>query len=245
MVHIAICDDEKKICAELNRTLIDILKNHDVRYSIDIFLSGNDLLHEIGSGAHYDLIFLDIVFASKEINGVEVGHLIRDAHKNHKVQVVFISWEISYAMQLFELRPLNFLVKPLEYDRIEQVVVTYFMIADILKKELAFKKGRDIHAVKIKDIVYLENRQRMVVVYLANGTSKEFYGSLKEIYDEQLKQLDFLFIHASFVVNFEYIATMKYNELFLTDTNKSLPISRNNRDMVRDAYMEIMKRRRA
>jgi len=244
MVHIAICDDEKNICAELNRTLVDILKKHDVRYNIDIFHSGNELLREMETGGDYDLVFLDIVFASKEINGVEVGRLIRDANKNLKVQVVFISWEEKYAMQLFELRPLNFLVKPLEYGRIEQVVKTFFTVADILDEELTFKKGRDIHTVKIKDIVYLENRQRMVVIYLANGTSEEFYGSLKEIYDEQLKQLDFLFIHASFVVNFEYIATMKYNELFLADTNKLLPISRNNRDEVRDTHMEITKRRR-
>jgi len=244
MVHIAICDDEKKICADLECALIDILKSQDVRFSIDIFLSSNELLREMETGSNYDLIFLDIVFASKEINGVEVGRLIRDAHQNNKVQVVYISWEEKYAMQLFEIRPLNFLVKPLQYDKIEQVIKTYFKIARILGEELKFTKGRDIHTVKIKDIVYLENRKRMVVIFLANGTSEQFYGSLKEIYDEQLKQLDFLFIHASFVVNYEYIATMKYDQLFLAGTNISLPISQNKRAQVRDAHLEIMKRRR-
>ena len=123
MVHIAICDDETKICADLERALIDILKKQNVRYSIDIFHSSNEFIREIETGANFDLIFLDIVFASKEISGVEVGQLIRDAHENHKMQVVFISWEEKYAMQLFELRPLNFLVKPLSNDKIEHSAV--------------------------------------------------------------------------------------------------------------------------
>ena len=194
---------------------------------------------------HYDLIFLDIEFANEEINGVEVGQLIRNAHQNNKVSIVYISWEKKYSMQLFEIRPLNFLVKPLEYDKIEHTIRTFLKIAGVLSGELTYKKGHNIFKVQIKDIIYLENQNRKIIVYLVDGRKEEFYGSLKEVYHEQLIKLDFLFIHASYVVNYDYVTVIKYSQLFLTNQETPLTISPNRRNEVRDAYLAIMKRRRA
>ena len=244
MLKIAICDDEQKIGAELENALIDILAKLNIKYEIEVYLAGEALCRSMETGMHYDLIFLDIEFAKNEINGVEVGQLIRDVHKNNVVSIVYISWEKKYSMQLFSIRPLNFLIKPLEYSEIEQIVRTYLQLAGLWSGVFIYKVGHETSKVQIKDIVYLESRDRKLILRLADGRKESFYGSLKETYEEQLKRFDFLFIHASYVVNFDYVASMRYNQLLLTDSNAPLPISQNKRNEVRESYYAIMKRRR-
>ena len=244
MVMVAICDDEMKIGADLERALIDIFEKLQVMYEIDVLFSGNELCKQLDAGAHYDLIFLDIEFAKDEIDGVAVGQLIRDAYHNDTASIVYISWKKKYSMQLFEIRPLNFLIKPLAYDKIEKIVRTYLKIAGLLSAELMYKKGHDTFKMHVKDIIYLESSDRKVIIHLADGRKEDFYGSLKEVYNEQLKKCDFLFIHASYAVNYDYVTAVKYNQLFLTDRVTPLPISPNRRSEVRERYYEIMKRRR-
>ena len=244
MLMIAICDDETNIGADLERALIDIFDKMNVNYDIDVFLGGTEFVRQLESKVHYDLIFLDIVFAKDEINGVEVGRIIRDVYQNNIAQVVYISWEKKYAMQLFAIRPMDFLVKPSDYAKVEHIVRTYLKIAGLKSGDFTYKKGHDIFKVRIKDIVYLENKERKVIIHLADGRKEEFYGSLKEAYNEQLSKFDFLFIHASYVVNYDYVTAVKFNQLTLTDSVTPLPISQNRRVPVRENYAAIMKRQR-
>ena len=243
MIYIAVCDDEIKIGAELERALIDIFSKLNIKHEIDVFFTGEELHRKMEAGSHYDLIFLDIEFAHSEINGVEVGRLIRDVHQNYFASIVFISWEQKYALQLFDIQPLNFLVKPLKNEKIEEVVKKYLKIAGFLSGAFTYKIGHDSFKVQIKDIIYLESRDRKLVLHLADGRKEEFYGSIKGVYEEQLKQFDFLFIHNSYVVNFDYITALKFSEVFLVDSVTPLPISRHRRNEARESYSEIIKKR--
>ncbi|MCL2367916.1 MAG: LytTR family DNA-binding domain-containing protein [Oscillospiraceae bacterium] len=243
MVLIAICDDEIQIGAELERALIEIFTQRKIKYEIDVFFTGADLCKKMEAGAHYDLIFLDIAFAKGERNGVEVGRLIREVHQNHLSAIVYISWETKYALDLFEIQPLNFLRKPLEHGKIEEVIRTYLKIAGLWTGEFIYKKGHDTFKLQIKDIIYLESRDRKLILHLADGRKEECYGSLKEAYNEQLRRFDFLYIHAAYVVNYDYVTAVKYNQLLISGSETPLPISPNRRGEVRNLYLEIMKRR--
>lgn len=243
MVKVAICDDEKDICTQLEVDLIDIFSKLKAKYEIDIFFAGHELCKKIQTGTYYDLIFLDIEFANSEINGVRVGQLIREDYNNNIVSIVYISWENNYAMQLFEIRPLNFITKPLTHDKIEQTIQTYLKISSLSSGEFVYKKNHGNFRQKLKDIIYLESRGRKVVIHLVDSKEEEFYGSLKDVYNEQLINFDFLFIHASFVVNYDYVSETKYSQLFLTNIEKPLPISQNRRNEIKQRYVEIMRQR--
>ena len=242
-IFVAICDDEKRIGAELERAVLDILGKMNVKVEIDVYFTGEDLCAKMEAGAHYNLIFLDIAFAKNAINGVEVGRLIRKAHQNNMVSIVYISWEMKYSMQLFEIRPLHFLIKPLNYKKVEEVVRTYLELAGLWSGDFTYKIGHDSYKVQVKDIVYLQSMKRKLILHLADGRKEEFYGTLKAAYQEQLQRFDFLFIHVSYVVNYDYIAAVKYDELLLTD-GRALPISRQKRREVTEAYCTITERRR-
>ena len=243
-LFIAICDDEKRIGAELESALIDILGRMNVNYEIDVYFTGEELCSKMEAGAHYNLVFLDIMFAQNAIDGVEVGRLIREAHCNNAVSIVYISWEEKYSMQLFDIRPLNFLIKPLDYEKIEHVLRTYLEIAGLWSGDFTYKIGHDTYKVKIKDIVYLQSVRNKLILYLANGGKKEFYGTLKKIYQEQLQRYDFLFIHSAYVVNYDFIEAIKYGELTLINMKTPLPISQHKRIAARETYYNITERRR-
>jgi len=243
MLYVAICDDEKNIGAELEHALIDIFGKLNIKHEIDVFFTGEKLYKKMESKMHYDLIFLDIEFAQNEINGVEVGRRIRDVRQNFLTSIVYISWVNKYALQLFDIQPLNFLVKPLIHEKIEEVIRKYLKIAGLWSEEFTYKIGHDTLKIQIKDIIYLESYDRKLIMHLADGRKEEFYGSIKAAYDEQLKKFDFLFIHNSYVVNYDYVTALKYDQAVLTDSATPLPISKYRRSEVRESYYEIMKRR--
>ena len=244
MVKIAICDDELDICKSLHLNLSDIFNMLKTDVNIDVFLNGENLCDSIEANEHYDLIFLDIQFAKNEINGVEIGQLIRNAHNNNDMQIVYISWEKDYAMQLFEVRPMDFLIKPLNYDQVKKTVNTFLHISGPNSGVFTYKKGHDTFEVRIKNIVYLENSKRKVIIHLSDGRQEEFYGSLKEVYNEQLKKFDFLFTHASFAVNYDYITAIKHNQLLVTGESISVPIAPSRSLEIKKKYLTVMKDRR-
>jgi len=245
MIKVAVCDDEKETTAELELALADIFDGLCVGHEIDGFLSVSDLRGALKAGTRYDLIFLDIAFSENEINGVEMGWLIREVLKDNTVSIVYISWVERYAMHLFKIRPMDFLIKPLTREKIEKTVETYLKIAAPFGGEkFVYKKGHTTHSVQTKDIVYLEAYDRKIVIHLCDGTKNDFYGSLKDVYEEQLKERDFLFIHASFAVNYDYVTEINYSDLHIAGSPPSLPVSQSRRNEVRKRYTAIMRRRR-
>jgi len=244
MIYIAICDDEIELGTELENTLMDIFNELKIECEISVFFSGEQLQQAMKTGTHYDLIFLDIEFGKHKLSGVEVGQLIRKVYQNRTVSIVYISWEQSYSMQLFEMQPLNFLIKPLSRDKVEHTVKTYLQIAQSQSSELVYKKGHSTFKAQTKDIVYLENRGRKVTIHFSCGKKEEFYASLKELYREQLDKMDFLFIHASIVVNYDYVKTIKHNHLILADGKATtLPIASSKQSATKEKYLAIIRKR--
>ena len=246
MVKIALCDDEQNIINELTLLLDDVFTALGLAHKIDSFLSADQLCRALEGGKRYDLLFLDIRFSNDELNGLDAGYLIRDALQDYATSIVYISWEERYARQLFPVRPLYFIVKPLCRKEVEEAVALYLKFANNQGEEYEFtyKKGHATQRVRLKDVVYLESRKHKIRIHFADGACDEFYGTLKELYAEQLKAADFLFIHASYAVNYDYITVFAYNALSVTGSQTPLPVARNRRDEVRQQYAAIMERRR-
>ena len=243
MVIVAICDDGIKTGAELERALIGIFGRLDIEHEIDVFFTGDELCRKMEEGAHYDLIFLDLDFTRGEISGAEARRLISGARQDNMASIVYISREKNFDLRLFELQPLIFLLKPLEYGKIEKVVRMYLGIAGLWSGEFTYKRGHDTFKARVKDIVYLESKDRKLILHLSGGGAEEFYGSLKEAYREQLQRFDFLFIHKSYVVNYDYVAALKSGQVLLADFKTPLPVSKHRRNDVKERYSAIMSRR--
>ena len=195
------------------------------------------------AGARFDLIFLDINFAENEISGVEAARIIRE-EGDERTSIVYISWENRRATDLSKTRPIEYLLKPLERDAVEDVVKTYLRLAGPATEGLFHyrKNGSELSA-QIRDIVYFESSKRKIIMHLRGGGEDEFYGTLKEIREGPLKGRDFLFAHASYLVNYDYVRAINYKGILVAGGEAPLPISQDKRSEVREQYMEITDRR--
>ncbi len=231
MFRVAICDDNQAVCFNIEKIILDYQKNCSEKIDILVFLSGEELYRFIKEGQAFDLIFLDIEF--EKLNGIEVGRMIREELDDNIVQIVYISAKQDYAIELFENRPLNFLVKPICYEKI----IKNLSFAMKLQKNnnLFFEFSYNYTSYKIlyKEIIYFASDDKKIHVITTNG-EYEYYGKLSEL-ETQIEGKDFIKIHKSHLVNYQYIVEASYEKIKLSN-GQTLNISQAYRKEVRNNF---------
>ncbi|MCR1841073.1 response regulator [Murimonas intestini] len=74
-------------------------------------------------GGHYNIIFLDINLPG--VGGVEIGEIIRQKMEDEMTHIVYISQQAGYAMELFKVRPLDFLIKSVNREIFKIKTILY------------------------------------------------------------------------------------------------------------------------
>jgi DNA-binding LytR/AlgR family response regulator len=237
-LKIAICDDEDSIGFQVEEYIKKICCNLNIAVEIEVFNRGENLCKSLSEDEVYDLIFLDIELPN--INGVQVGTKIRNEYKDEFTQIVYISWKSEYALELFDINTLNFLVKPLDYDKLEKVINRFLKISGFWTDVFTYKYGHDIFKIKLKDIKYFQGGGKKVIIHRKDKT-EDYYGSLEEVYN-QLSRYDFLYIHKSYIVNYDYISVFEYEKVIMSD-GAVLPIAQLKRKEIKQRQGELLKRR--
>ena len=235
MYKIAICDDNVVICSEIEKVLLNLMNEKDIELNIAKFYRGEDLESELLNDVKFDLLILDIELDL--LNGIEVGKRVREKMNNNTMQIVYISAKESYAMELFDIRPLNFLVKPLNDKKLTEVAIKAMELSGVKIDFFEFNIGKLKHRYNINDILYFESNGRKIKIVLKNET-KEFYGKLKIISNE-LNGKGFYLIHNAYLVNYDKVIEQRNEEVKLIN-GEELPISRNNRKKMKEILLSHM-----
>ena len=237
MLKIAICDDVIETTSQLEKVIIEISKTHFIETDIEVFYSGDDLLRYIKNKDSFDLIFLDIEMGT--LDGIEVGLQIRKYMRDYDIEIVYISGKPTYAMDLFQVHPFHFLLKPLKFNDVENILLTYL---DIHSKSFYFKykKGHKYNKINIGDIMYFEGNNRKINIVSKNNTDS-FYGLMSKIH-EDTKDLGFLYIHKSYIINTAYISSYMYDKVILLN-DREIPISQSRRKIIRNKILTSNKNR--
>lgn len=238
MIRIAVCDDDNILCLQLESMLLEISKNITEEIEIETFFSGEELCRFLTEKNYYDILFLDIELI--KLNGVEVGKIIREEMYNETTQIVYISAKESYAMELFQVRPLHFLIKPIKKVILEEVVNKAIKLIVKNNHYFEYKNGITNYKVPFKDIIYFESDGRKVNI-VTNEEIQNFYGKLSEA-ERQLNEQDFILIHKSFLVNYDHVVEYQYDYVKMSN-NKVLSISQNNRKTVREKLLHRKQRK--
>ncbi|GAA4289731.1 LytR/AlgR family response regulator transcription factor [Aestuariibaculum suncheonense] len=160
-----------------------------------------------------DIIFLDIQMP--EMNGFEMLQKLQNIPI-----VVFCTAFDEYALQAFATNSLDYLLKPVRKERLQQTIdkLTFFkhekqteQILELLKhfndnrtkgKELAsitVKVGKKISFVKLEDVAYFQSTDKYVSIFTKPGEEHITDQSLSTL-DDQLPK-GFLRIHRSLIIN--------------------------------------------
>ena len=232
MFRIAICDDDILFCSQLESMILAYYIFTDIE--IDVFEDGKTLFLRCQQGEHYDLIFLDIEMIG--LNGVSTGLKIRNELENEITQIVYISWKEDYYKQLFEVRPNNFLQKPIDNKSIIKEIEKARRLSQKLNNVFWYKKAYSSYKVFVKDILYFESSDKRVHIVTVHGDDY-FYDRLDNVV-KKLENLTFYQIHKSYFVNLTYVAKFQYKDLEMLNGDV-LPISQSKRRDVRVRHLTM------
>ena len=233
MIEVAVCDDDRKICTIIMDILDGYARKNYVQIRCHEFHSGESLLARLNGGDKFDLIYLDIEM--KAINGIEVGRHIRTILKDYATEIVYISGLNGYDRQLFDVHPLHFISKPID----ESIVISDLLIAleraQKYNGKFQYKKGQDVYNVPTGDIIFFESKGREVIIVTTKG-SDTFYGTLENVMKE-VSEYRFLFIHRSYLINYQHVAVRRYSEVVMSN-GAVLPIGRTKRKELRGSLID-------
>lgn len=229
MIYTAICDDDCFLCGQLETYIKKTEYLFGEEIDIEVFLSVEECIEFMQNDHGFDFMFLDIEF--KKMNGLQLGEYIRNQLRNYYIQIIYISAKESYALQLFDTQPLNFLPKPINYRKLVEVMKTGLYLLNKKKKEFVFRDGHNIQKEYIDNILYFEGNNRQVIIHL-NDSEKIFYGTLREVFG-QVGNFGFFYCHKSYIVNYEKIKEFKYDSLTMINGD-ILSISQSKRKQVKE-----------
>jgi DNA-binding LytR/AlgR family response regulator len=182
-----------------------------------------------------DLIFLDINMP--KINGID---FLKSA--GVEAMVIITTAYPNYAVEAFELNVLDYLVKPVSFDRFfkacmkakdRRVVKQPVPIVET-NDHFFVKCDSQIEKVFYDDLMYAEAMLNYVMLHTRSGKLM-VYLTIKSL-EEQLPATIFTKVHKSFIVNRNKIKSIEGNILHLD--NDKITISQNLREKVLD---EILK----
>ncbi|MDN5288976.1 MAG: hypothetical protein JWR38_5250 [Mucilaginibacter sp.] len=185
-------------------------------------------LEEVSSGIPPNITFLDVDMP--ELSGLEFAGLV-----NNYTNVIFTTSHREYALEAFEKEAVDYLLKPISYERflksIQKIRKSPALVnaTDIAQEPFLFVRigtQNKFTRIQIHEIHYIVAALNFVEIYVKEQKITS-YMSLSEILS-RLPVTVFSRIHKSYIVNHQYIATLEYSLVIMTD-HAILPIGRTHR----------------
>lgn len=212
-----VIDDE-----ELARTLLkSYIDNVDFLELVGSFESPIDAMRILKDTA-IDVIFLDIQMP--DLKGTEFAKMI-----DSKTKVIFTTAYSEYALEGFELNALDYLLKPIAFERFLQAVNKFKKDEAAFDNSITVKSGYDLHKLNFDDILYVKSDSEYVVFHTLEKRIMS-YQSLKSL-EKDLPKSTFIRVHRSFIVNKDKVSTLKGKDLIIGDTK--IPVSASYFEMVK------------
>ena len=173
-----------------------------------------------------------------EMSGVDLGDVIRKEMNDNITQIIYISSHTSHAMELFHIRPYDFILKPFKQEQVDKVMRGVIELINLGQQKFAFTTGRakELTRIPYANILYFQSFRRKVIIHTTDDTY-EFYKKLDDVY-KIVSQYRFLYIHKSFIINYEHVTRMGYESVQLSD-GTNLTISEKKRKEVRSKCMNF------
>lgn len=217
-IRCVVIDDE----AIARRAIADYVRRIDALELCGVFKSAieaNDFLQK----NEVDLLFLDIQMP--QLTGIQFLRIF-----NKDIGVIFTTAYSKYAIESFDFNVIDYLLKPISFDRFLQAVnkaIRYFGESNSEKKEdfLFLKEGSTLRKVVISDIEYVEAMQNYIRITLGSESIMALM-TLKD-FASQLPDDNFVQTHRSFIVNLLKVNRVEDDAVWFGE--KSVPISKRNK----------------
>ncbi|WP_372948371.1 LytR/AlgR family response regulator transcription factor [Mariniphaga sp.] len=226
--------DDEPLARELIRNHIQKLDNFEIVGECGDAMKALEVLrnHKV------DLMFMDIQMP--QITGIEFLKTLK-----HPPQVIITTAYREYALEGFELDVVDYLLKPITFERFLKAVNKYFQVSTdnfgsvenyspVNKNDEAFiyvKENKKVLKLHLNDILYIEGLSEYVKIHTPEKriVTKTSMTSM----EEKLPDNDFMRIHKSYIVSLRKIEAFTSTSIEIE--GKGLPIGRSFKNRVAQA----------
>ena len=231
------------------------------RYAPEIMIIGEADNVKSGIEAMENLqpqvVFLDIQLGDG--TGFDILEDIAQKRGKSTSHIVFITAHEQYAVKAFRFSALDFLLKPVDPEELEKVIVKIknvltkndnyahidLLLENIRKKVDNFKRialstSDGIHLFEISDIIRCESEDNYTKFYIKNNKPILISKTLKE-YEEMLTEHGFERIHQSHLINLSYLKSYikKDGGYVVMADNSNLPISQRKKERMQEVLKNL------
>lgn len=168
-----------------------------------------------------DLLFIDINIPT----GIELVHSLK-----YKLMTIFTSAYKKYAFKGFELEAIDYLLKPIDFERLKKAVnkaiqfQRYKLYSSVsVENSLFVRSGHKMIRIKLTDIEYIEGFVDYMKIHLTNQKPVLTLMTFKAIM-EKLPADEFKRIHRSYIVPVSKVKSVKSKRVVLLSLTE-LPVS--------------------
>lgn len=191
-----------------------------------------------------DVVFLDIEMPQKN------GFQLLEAFSDINFQIVFVTAYDTYAIKAFEVAALDYLLKPIDLDRLKEVeqkikhaVQNNGKRLQLLKennkilKKIAIPYKSDYAILNIEDIICIEADRMYSILHLKNA--KKYVTAKKLSHYESLlsENNQFVRTHRSWLVNTSLNMSYSKKEKQVVIESFKIPVSKSYKEQFEAIYV--------
>lgn len=229
MWSIAICDDSAPEIAQLRTLLSRYAAQTGLSIQLSAYTDGSDLISAYeDNGLRFDLILLDVLLG--RANGIDTAAKLRRIGVH--APIVFCTTSRDYAVESYEVEAAGYLVKPIAYEKLKQ------LLQKLLKKQdcprLALHVPGGIRYPYYSQILYFESRDHSTYAILDTGETLRCSESLMALEKMLSQDPRFYRCHKAFLVNMDHIERVE--DVFILANGSKVPYRIREKKKITDDF---------
>ena len=232
-MNIAVIDDSIDEARQLAGFISTYCSDTHTCQQTTIFNTAADFLRCWQRGS-FDLIFIDI-FLRNETSGIRIAERVR--RDDDSCTIVFTTSSTDFALKGYEVRALDYMLKPLRYGKFCQTM-DYFRSVSQRKRShyIEVKESRIMVKLPVDDILYTDYSNHYIQIHLQDRLVRTYmrfhdFSSLLLCYPQ------FICCYRNCIINMDKVTSLEKAE-FVLNTGEHLPITRTLRPQIHQHYAD-------
>ena len=234
MIHIAICDDEKKILDEVSGYIENYAEKKKTDIEVFPFDSASMLLGALEDGRSFDIFVLDVYI------GDEMGTALAKNIRKFGIEspIIFATTSVEHAPESYETGTLRYLIKPINPAKFYEAMDVALSSAEkILQRLIKFKTENGLESINASNIICSEAHDHYQYVTLLGGGQLKVRLTVTELFATLAKHGGFIRVGSPYIINLRHVKNVSGTGVLLYN-NLNIQIPRGKYTEIKNAFWD-------